>query len=283
MRRCLIYGAVWIAAGTGVPAQGPSFSSQIEAVRVDVLVTDNGRLVLGLQAGDFEVLDNGVPQKVDLASFEEVPLNVVLALDMSGSLTAQQIVHLRTAGSTLLDGLKPTDQAALVTFSHVVSQGSPLTSNFDRIRAALNEAATAGQTSLIDASFTGMMIGESDVGRSLLIVFTDGVDTRSYLTADAVLETAKRCDVVVYGVDVGNRRSSFPRDLSAATGGRLIEIESTTDLNATFRSILEEFRQRYLISYSPQGVVAGGWHRLDVRVKGRTVTLRARPGYLSGN
>jgi VWFA-related protein len=283
MRRFLIYGVVWMAFGAGAPAQGPSFSSQIEAVRVDVLVTDNGRLVPGLQPGDFEVLDNGVPQKVDLASFEEVPLNVVLALDMSGSLTDQQIAHLRTAGSTLLDGLKSTDQAALVTFSHVVSQGSPLTSNFDRIRASLNETATAGQTSLIDASFTGMMIGESDVGRSLLIVFTDGVDTRSYLTADAVLETAKRCDVVVYGVDVGRRRSSFPRDLSAATGGRLIEIESTTDLNATFRSILEEFRQRYLISYSPQGVLAGGWHRLDVRVKGRTVTLRARPGYLSGN
>ncbi len=283
MRRALIYGVLWMATGTSVPAQAPSFSSQTEAVRVDVLVTDNGRLVPGLQPGDFEVLDNGVPQKVELASFEEVPLNVVLALDMSGSLNAQQIEHLRTAGNTLLDGLKPTDQAALVTFSHVVSQGSPLTSNFDRIRAALNETDTVGQTSLVDASFTGMMIGESDVGRSLLIVFTDGVDTRSYLTPDAVLETAKRCDVVVYGVDVGKRRSSFPRDLSAATGGRLIEIESTKDLNATFRGILEEFRERYLISYSPQGVVAGGWHRLDVRVKSRNVTIRARPGYLSGN
>ncbi len=283
MRRALIYGVLWMATGTGALAQAPSFSSQTEAVRVDVLVTDNGRLVPGLQSGDFEVLDNGVLQKVDLASFEEVPLNVVLALDMSGSLNAQQIEHLRTAGNTLLDGLKPTDQAALVTFSHVVSQGSPLTSNFDGIRAALNETDTVGQTSLVDASFTGMMIGESDVGRSLLIVFTDGVDTRSYLTPDAVLETAKRCDVVVYGVDVGKRRSSFPRDLSAATGGRLIEIESTKDLDATFRGILEEFRQRYLISYSPQGVVAGGWHRLDVRVKGRSVMVRARPGYLSGN
>ncbi|GAC1453970.1 MAG: hypothetical protein PVSMB1_02820 [Gemmatimonadaceae bacterium] len=62
-----------------------------------------------------------------------------------------------------------------------------------------------------------------------------------------MLETAKRSDVVVYGVEVGRRRFSFLRDLSAATGGRLIEIESTRDLNATFRSILEEFRQRYLV------------------------------------
>jgi VWFA-related protein len=283
MTRHLIPALFLVAAGASALAQAPSFSSEIEAVRVDVLVTDNGKLVQGLEPGDFEILDNGVPQKVDLASFEEIPLNVVLALDMSASLDTEQLEHLRTAGKTLLEGLKKTDQAALVTFSHIVSQGSPLTSSFDRIRAALDQTNTWGQTSLVDASFTGMMIGESDVGRSLLIVFTDGIDTRSWLTADAVLETAKRCDVVVYGVEVGKQRSSFPRDLSAATGGRLLEVESTRDLNATFRGILDEFRQRYLISYSPQGVTAGGWHRLDVRVKGRSFVVRARPGYLSGN
>jgi VWFA-related protein len=283
MSRRFINALLTIAAGTGVLAQAPSFSSQVEAVRVDVLVTENGRLVPGLDPGDFEVFDNGVPQKVDLASLEEIPLNVVLALDMSGSLSAQQIGHLRTAGSALLDGLKQIDQTALVSFSHVVSQGSPLTSDFGRIRAALKESKTSGQTSLVDASFAGMMIGESDVGRSLLIVFTDGIDTRSWLTPEAVLETAKRCDVVVYGVEVGKRRFSFPRELSTATGGRLIQIESTRDLNTTFREILEEFRRRYLISYSPEGVTPGGWHRLDVRVKGRNATVRARTGYLSAN
>jgi VWFA-related protein len=264
-------------------AQTPSFSSRVEVVRVDVLVTENNRLIPGLEPSDFEILDNGIPQKVDFASFEEIPLNVVLALDMSASLDREQLGHLRTAGGSLLEGLKKTDQAALVTFSHAVAQGAPLTSDFDRIREALNSATTSGQTSVIDASFAGMMIGESDVGRSLLIVFSDGVDTRSWLTAEGVLETAKRCDVVVYGVEVGRHKNSFPRELSGATGGRLIEIESTKDLNATFRGILEEFRQRYLISYSPQGVESGGWHRLDVRVRGRNVTVRARPGYLSGN
>jgi VWFA-related protein len=283
MSRHLLQVLLALAAGTGVLAQAPSFSSEVEAVRIDVLVTDNGKLVPGLQPGDFEVFDNGVLQKVDLASLEEIPLNVVLALDMSASLDAPQLGHLRLAGNSLLGGLKETDQAAVVRFSHVVSQGSPLTSDFSRIRDALNESETSGLTSLVDASFMGMMIGESDVGRSLLIVFTDGVDTRSWLTPDAVLETAKRCDVVVYGVEVGKHLSSFPRELSAATGGRLIEIESTKDLNATFRRILDEFRQRYLISYSPQGVAAGGWHRLDVRVKSRRAAVRARPGYLSGN
>jgi hypothetical protein len=133
----------------------------------------------------------------------------------------------------------------------------------------------------VDATFAGMMIGESDAGRSLVIVFSDGVDTTSWLSASSVLETAKRCDAVVYGVGVGKSRSSFPRDLTSATGGRLIEIQSTSDLNATFRGILDEFRQRYLLSYSPKGVAGAGWHRLDVRLKGRSATVKFRPGYLS--
>jgi VWFA-related protein len=269
------------AAAAAASAQTPSFSSSVESIRVDVLITQNGRPVLGLHPTDFEVRDNGVLQKVDLASYEEIPLNVILALDMSASLDAERLEHLRSAGKMLLNGLKDTDQAALVTFSHLVSERASLTSDFGRVRAALDKAAASGQTSLVDASFTGMMIGESDVGRSLLLVFSDGVDSTSWLGADVVLDTAKRSDVIVYGVEVGRRRFSFLRELSAATGGRSIEIESTSDLNATFRGILDEFRQRYLISYSPQGVTAGGWHRLDVRVKGRNVTVRARPGYLS--
>lgn len=279
MIRQIVLSLAVMSVGAVVSAQTPSFSSGIESVRVDVLVTANGRPVLGLQPWDFEVRDNGVLQHVDLASFEEIPLNVVLALDMSASVDAERLRHLRSAGRTLLDGLRETDQAALITFSHFVSQEAPLTSDVGRARAALDDAVPSGQTSLVDASFTGMMIGESDVGRSLMIVFSDGVDTRSWLEPDAVLEIARRGDVVVYGVEVGNRRFSFLRDLSEVTGGRSIQVESTRDLNATFRQILGEFRRRYLISYSPQGVMAGGWHRLDVRVKGRNLTVRARPGY----
>jgi Ca-activated chloride channel family protein len=272
-----------LAAGTAVlAAQGPLFSSRVEAVRVDVLATENGAIVKGLAPGDFELLDNGVPQQVDLVSFEDLPLNVILALDMSASLAGERLDHLRSAGKALLNGLRATDQAALVTFSHVVVENAALTADFTRVRAALDAARASGETSLVDATYTGIVIGESDVGRSLLIVFSDGVDTTSWLSPESVLETARRSDVVVYGVEVGKRKASFPRDLSTATGGRLIEVESTEDLAATFGGILEEFRQRYVVSYSPRGVARGGWHRLDVRIKGRNVTVKSRPGYLSG-
>ena len=282
LRRPLITLSIAALAAASVAAAGQTFSSRIDAVRVDVLVTEGGRPLEGLSPDDFDVLDNGVRQHVDLASFEQIPLNVVLALDMSASLQGLRLGHLQTAGKRLLEGLKPGDRAALVSFSHVVAPSQGLTEDLDRVRAALDQAQGEGLTSLIDATHAGMLLGESDAGRSLLIVFSDGVDTSSWLTADAVLETARRGDVVVYGVEAGERRASFPRDLSEATGGRLFAIESTTDLSSTFAKILEEFRMRYLVSYSPQGVAPGGWHRLDVRVKNRNVTVKARPGYFAG-
>ena len=122
-----------------------------------------------------------------------------------------------------------------------------------------------------------------DGGRNLLLVFSDGLDTASWLTPERVLDSAKRSDFVVYGVSSrGPEDSKFLEDLTELTGGTTLKIESTRDLSATFLKILDEFRQRYLISYSPTGVPAGGWHRLDVRVKGRRVTVKSRAGYQAG-
>ena len=260
----------------------PPFSTRVEAVRVDVLVTENGQPVRGLTPADFEINDEGVPQQVDLLSFEQIPLNAILALDMSDSVAGERLDHLRSAGHALLRQLKTDDQCALVTFSHLVSIESKLTHDVDTVRAALDRAEPFGDTALRDGTHAGIMLAESDVGRALLIVFSDGLDTASWLTVDGVLDTARRSDVVVYGVSVkANGNPRFLRDLSAYTGGSLFEIDSTNNLNALFVRILEEFRQRYLVSYSPRGVSKSGWHRLEVRVKGRKATVKARPGYMA--
>jgi VWFA-related protein len=265
-------------------AQAPAFSARVESVRVDVLVLENGRPVRGLGPADFEIADNGVPQQVELVSFEQIPLNVVLALDMSDSVAGERLAQLRDASGAVLDGLTKGDQAALVTFSHVVALGSPLSKDVGVARAALTDALGLGNTSLVDGVYAAMMVGESDVGRALLIVFSDGLDTSSWLSPDAVLESAKRSDVVAYSAAIGSVGGApFLRELSALTGGTLYKIESTKDLRAMFLGILEEFRHRYLVSYTPRGVARDGWHRLDVRVKNRRATIKARPGYLAGS
>jgi VWFA-related protein len=150
------------------------------------------------------------------------------------------------------------------------------------LRDALENAGGAGNTALVDGVYAGITLGESDVGRALLIVFSDGLDTVSWLTSRAVLDIAKRSDVVAYAVSTGRVQPEFLRDLTAFTGGRLFEVEKTANLSAIFLDVLQEFRQRYLLSYTPSGVAKDGWHRLDVRVK-RRGTVKARPGYLAGS
>jgi VWFA-related protein len=271
-------------AAFSASAQQPAFSARVESVRVDVLVLENGRPVRGLGAADFQIADNGVRQQVDLVSFEQIPLNVVLALDMSDSVAGDRLAQLRDASLAVLDGLTKDDQAALVTFSNVVSLGAPLTKDVRAARAALSDTSGFGETSLVDGVYAAMTVGESDVGRALLLVFSDGLDTASWLTADAVLEAAKRSDVVAYSAAIGAVGGApFLRELSALTGGTLYKVESTRDLRATFLAILDEFRHRYLVSYTPRGVAKDGWHRLDVRVRNRRTTIKARTGYRAGS
>ena len=280
------YVALPTLSGTAgeAAAQQPAFSTRVESVRVDVLVIDNGRPILGLGPADFEIVDNGVPQQVDLVSFENIPLNVVLALDMSDSVAGERLEQLQDAGRGVLGGLTKGDQAAVVTFSNAVTRAAPLTADLSIARDALERATGTGMTSLADGIYAAMMIGEADAGRALVMAFSDGLDTSSWLTDDRVLDSAKRGDAVVYSVGVGDGgNSSFLRELTSLTGGTAYKIDSTRDLRATFLRILDEFRHRYLVSYTPRGVSRDGWHRLDVRVKSRRATIKARPGYLAGS
>jgi len=263
----------------GSPQQPPAFRSSVEAIRVDVLVSRGGRPVTGLRPADFEIRDDGVVQQVEHAFLEEIPLNVVLALDASSSVAGERARHLKAASRGLLDRLKADDQAALVTFGDAVVVGSPLTRDRSSIREALDAVVPFGDTSLIDAGHTAMLLGESQPGRALVIVFSDGVEVTSYLAAQAVLDTAKRSDAVVYGVALKSL-GPFLKDLTDASGGELFEIQSSSELDAAFAKVLDQFRHRYLLSYTPRGVKRGGWHRLQVRVRQGGTTVRARPGYL---
>ncbi len=278
--------AVILTAGiVSVSAQNPTISVKREEVRIDVLVTDNGKPVRGLNASDFEVLDNGVRQTVESASLLEIPASVILVLDMSGSGAVGRVMdNLKKAGFDLLDKLRDGERAGLITFNHAVTLNSTLTSDLREVRRALEQTQpqSYGKTSLIDASYAGLIHAESKADLPLIIVFSDGLDTSSWLTDDAVLESARRGDAVIYAVSAGRLPDrKFLRELTKNTGGFLVEVESTGDLGAVFVNILEEFRQRYLLAYVPKGVEKAGWHELEVNVKNHQYDkISARKGYM---
>lgn len=271
------------AAGTSLAAMQPTFSTRVEGVRVDVLVTDGSQRPLrGLTPADFSIRDNGVPQQVDIVSFGETSLNVGLAFDLSESVVGARLDQLKAASAALTAELHPGDHSALVTFDTVVSLPCPLSANRLCVRDALNAATPARETALVDGVFAGMMIGESDAGRSLLMVFSDGLDTASFIDTDRVLDMGRRSDVVVYPITTKGARPEFLGELASLTGGRLHEVEANGDLSATFRAILDEFRHRYLITYAPKNVPKDGWHKLEVKVNRSGARVKARPGYQGG-
>lgn len=256
------------------------FSSGVEVVRVDVLVSERGRPVTGLAAADFEVRDNGVLQQATLVGFERIQLNIVLVLDLSASVEGERLEDLQRAGRALVGRLLPEDRAAILGFSHALLLGAGLTQDRARLLSQLNSAKPAGDTALVDATYAGMIVGESEPGRALVMVFSDGLDVSSWLSAARVVDAAKRSETVVYAISMKGSRLPFLEQLTAQTGGRLLDVDSR-NLGSTFLSVLNEFRQRYLLSYSPRGVAHGGWHALNVAVRGRhNLTVRARPGYL---
>jgi VWFA-related protein len=261
-------------------AQVPTFKVRTEEVRIDMFVTDHGTPVTGLRETDLEIFDNGVPQKIEFLGFQETPIDSILVLDMSASVKGESFESLRKAVGRFLDALKTDERAALLTFGDIVSLGSPLSNDKARVKKALDQATPIGDTSIIDACYAGFMLAESRSSRPLIVVFSDGLDTFSWLTGDMVLKVAKRSNAVVYAVSAGRLPNhAFLSDLTRTTGGSLFDIESTQDLGAVFLSILEEFRLRYLLAYSPAGVSKEGWHELKIRVKGRNVDIKARPGY----
>ena len=173
---------VILALAAAAAALQPTFSTRVEGVRVDVLVTDSSRRPLrGLTAADFVIRDNGIAQEIDVVSFGEIALNVGLALDLSESVAGARFEQLKAASHALMAELAPADQSALITFDSVVSLPCPLSTNRSCVSAAFTAATPQRETALVDGVFAGMMVGESEVGRSLLMVFSDGLDTASFL------------------------------------------------------------------------------------------------------
>ena len=268
-------------SGPSLPSQKQAFSSGTLGVRVDVLVTDGSKPVAGLTASDFELRDNGVVQTIDVLDASDVPVNAVLALDTSDSTAGQRQKDLIAASEALLDGLKPDDRAALTTFSHSVFPRMELTSDLAAVRAEVRRISPDGETAIMDGTYVALTATLSQSGRSLVVVCTDGYDTSSWLQPEEVLESAKRSSAVIYAVTAAEARRRSPlQDLTDATGGHMLPVAKNGDLRGTFEKILQDFRSRYILSYSPQGVPIDGFHSLDVRVKRRGLSVKARPGYI---
>ncbi len=287
-------------------ASGQTFRSGVEGVHVDVLVLDGKRPVGGLRAEDFQVRDSGVAQRIDSVAFEDLPLNVIFALDTSESVQGEPLDNLKIAAIAAVQLLRPADQAAVVTFDDYVTLRSDWTRDRVRLSSAIGASKSGGATALHDAAYTALTLRASQPGRTLALIFSDGEDTVSWLRGQAAIDIARRNDAVVYGVELRPKGrwtpgylldfhsgvqtgASAPRTrlmerfldtLAQDTGGQVLNAARAEQLHDRFVEIMTEFRTRYLITYSPTGVERTGWHPLEVTLKSRKGRVIARRGYL---
>jgi VWFA-related protein len=284
-------------------SQEPTFRISVDVIRIDVLVLDGARPIRGLTARDFEVLDNGVAQRAEVQSLEDAPIDVVLALDTSKSVEGRLLTQLTSAATALVDALDDRDRVALLTFSNLIGLQSPLTTDRAGVRSAIGRVRASGATSMVDALSAALSLPGVSHRSTLVLVFSDGLDTASWLTPSQVIDQARRSDIVIDGVVVGEEARPAPvmpglpatirapvdpdeirgflARATAASGGRLLDGSRGERLSHAFVEAVQSFRQRYEITYSPTGSAAAGWHAVDIRVRGhRNATIRARPGYL---
>ena len=220
--------------------QAPRFRSSADAVRVDVQVRQGGKPIVGLTAADFELRDSKVPQEIQAVAIEDVPVTLILALDTSSSVKGPMLEQLKAAARAAVGALRDDDQAALLTFSQRIQRPATLTRDRQAINSAIDRMQAEGSTALRDTIFAATALREQAPGRVILLVFTDGVDTASWLDPRSVVNAALRSDIVIYGVSTNRGQTNdqkswyvdepelFPGplldDLTDRTGGELLQV-----------------------------------------------------------
>ena len=265
-----------LAMASLVQAQA-SFRSRIEAVEVDVAVMRGGRTVAGLTADNFVVTDNGVVQEVRATLLAAEPLRLTLLLDVSKSVSGSRLASLIKASRAMVHALRPDDQVSLITFSHRVTSVVPMGHDRSAINDALAMLSGDGATALRDAAYLGLATASDGHSRALLLLFSDGFDTTSFLTEDTVLESAKRSNAVVHAVHF--RPDAFLSRLAEISGGRTWSASSDRQLEELFGRVLDEMRARYLLTYSPSGPQKPGWPQIKGSLKGARGDVIAKQGY----
>jgi len=284
----------------------PRFRSSVDVVSVAAVVRDRkGRFVSDLAKEDFKIVEGGVPRKIlDFRSEADGPVKLALLVDISGSMrVGAKTVDARQVADHIFAGLRPIDQAAIFTFDTGLDQVSDFTSDKQRLSKALDTAQKPyGQTSLYDATakIARVVADASSVAgglpqRAAVIVLTDGIDTKSRLTPDAVAAIASEIDVPVYivavmakiddprerdddGEDAGIPATRL-QELAQHTGGELFLASAPAHASVAAREILGELRHQYVLAF--EASTRSGWRPLEVRAK-NGLTVRARSGYTAG-
>jgi Ca-activated chloride channel family protein len=235
-----------------------------------------GRVVIGLQKGNFNIYDQGNPEVIRNFSTEDTPISLGIIFDASSSMH-EKIDRSREAVIQLLRRSNPQDEFFLIGFNDSPRLLVDFTNSIEEVQEAIAKTHADGRTALLDALYLGLeQLKKARYERKALMIVSDGGDNHSRYTTREVWSVLTEADVQVYAMglfDEAPRTKAERRgpDLLASTtsvtGGETIPIRNLKKIGDAVEKLSTEMRNQYLIAYHPDNLVHDGkWHKIAVRV-----------------
>ena len=278
-----------IGGGRLVTSSRTKGLDQVEKVSVDVVqvtavVTNHGRFVSGLQQSQFKLLEDGVAQTIGHFSSEGSALEIVVAVDVSESMTLA-MPQLKNSVKKFLSALSAKDQVTITAFNDNMFTLTRRETNAQQRARAVDRLSAWGGTALYDVIIRGVQQLSRQAGRRVLVVFSDGDDRTSHATINAVEQAVRSNDATLFMVALGHgvkeaALKSGIEKLVDLSGGRSLFVERSDQLDGPFAEILEELSNQYILGYESKNTARNGaWREVKLEIPGTGYEVRARQGY----
>jgi Ca-activated chloride channel family protein len=280
-------------------------SAGASLARVQARVTDhNGRAIAGLTAKDFSVIEDGTERAVRDVQPVTAPFNLILVLDVSGSLE-ERIDFVRKAALAFLNTASPQDRIAIISFRDDVQLVSDFTTDRHLLSERIKDIQAGGATALYDALGYSLvdtlkpLRGE----RTGIVILSDGDDNRSFLSFQSLLDTVYETGAIIYPLYVPSglipasgvagaettldpTRSRFleltsradveGRRLAEISGGTYYPITRLEQLQKAYDDVAAQLRTAYTITYESSADARAN-SRVRVRVAREGASVRLSP------
>ncbi len=273
--------------------QQPTFRTGVDLVTFGVTVLDKkGNLVADLSQEDFTVIEDGKPQTVQYFARGDgesaPPTHLGLLLDTSGSME-QDISLARGAAIKFLNLLPQAEDITLVDFDNEVRVTRYPQRDFARLVERIRRRKPEGFTALYDAVGVYLDGADQQNGRSVLVMYTDGADSRSTMTFNDAIDLLKASQTTVYAVGLLENTGSYKNELRMrlqqmvdATGGQAFFPYALKDLDSAYEKVLAEIKAQYHLGYLPTNLAQdGNWRKVDIKLNRSDLKVRTRKGYFA--
>jgi Ca-activated chloride channel homolog len=290
--------AVVAIAAAAVSGQQATFRGGIDLVNFGVTVSDKrGNYISDLTPDDFELFEDGKKQTVRYFARgdqgESAPeLHVGLLFDTSGSM-GEDIKLSRSAAVKFLNTLSDAKDMTLVDFDTEVRVAKYGQGDFPRMVERIRARRPDGNTALYDALGVYLDGASDDEGRTILVLYTDGGDTRSTLAFSDVMTLIKASDVTIYTVGFLEHQSSGARveqrarlyQIAEATGGQAFFPSAMKEVEVDYDKIVAQIRAQYSLGYASTNTRQDGqWRKVEIKVKRpdlKDLKIQTRRGYFA--